>query len=240
MRSMRSAIAFLTRIPTGFNGPLQRGTVAWFWIPGLLAGLVWYLSFQLFGPTALGAVCAIGGEAVLTGGLHWDGWVDTFDGWMAPKDRRTVARRDSRIGTGGALFLGLALLAFWTLWTNSGSLSPMILILPPLWARASMAWGVSWRYVDPSSGSLNALVEATDGGTASWVTLIMSLLIAVLAIGFEGVNVFGGTLLVVGLFMLWARKLFGGMNGDVLGASAILTEIVGLYFLVAVAAHPVF
>lgn len=233
MKNLRAAIGFLTRIPMREAEP-QRGMLAWFWLPGLMAGIVWYLAFQALGPTGLGAAAALAGEAVLTGGLHWDGLVDTFDGWMAPPAKRVQARRDARIGTGGALFLGLVLLAFWTLWSNAGGLSPVMLILPPVWARASLAWGVSWRGLDPSSRSLNGIVQVTEGGLWAWIPLMAALLFGILAMGFEGVNVFGGTLLVVGVFLLWGRRLYGGMNGDVIGASAIVTELVSLYFIIAV------
>jgi cobalamin synthase len=180
----------------------------------------------------MGMIVAVGGETVLTGGMHWKGLVKTFDAWTAPRVDRSGVRRQWGAGAVGVLFMILALLALWTLWRNGGALVPVVWIMPPLWARALMAWASSWRRVDESSSWMSKLSLATSQGSGAWITLVVALGIGVMALGFEAINVFGGSLILVGLFMWWGVRLFRGMNEDLLFASVILTEIVALYLII--------
>lgn len=233
MKGIRAALGLLTRLPVGRIQPVPLWTALWFWIPGFLAGLVWYGSARVFGMTGLGMVAAIAGEALLTGGVHWKGLANTFDGWMASPGRRTALRRDPRLSAGGVLFMALALLSFWGLWRQAGGVPPVTWILPPLFSRAMMAWGLSWRGVDSDSPQTAQWMLDTEGGTGSWVTLLISLLIGAYVAGFRAIDSFGGMLLLTGLFMLWARRLYRGMNEDVLYSAVIVAELLALYFLVA-------
>lgn len=234
MKGVRAAVKILTRLPVSSIEPWPRYTAAWFWVPGLLAGVIWYLAFRFFGPTTIGMISAIGGEALLTGGLHWKGLANIFDGWTAPRRERGAIRRDAGIGASGALAVGLALWAFGTLWHHGGALVPAVWLLPPLWGRAVMAWGTSWRWVDPASGPFNRIVLQTEQGVGSWIPLLIAIIMGAWVMGFSSVNAFGITLLLVGLFMLGARRLCGGMNEDVLWGAALLTEIIALYFIIAI------
>ncbi len=233
MKGARAALGLLTRLPADRIKPLPQWTALWFWLPGLLAGLIWYGSARVFGMTGLGMAIAIAGEALITGGIHWKGLSNTFDGWMASSGRRTALRRDPRIGPGGTLFMVLALLSFWGLWRQAGGVPPVTWVLPPLFSRAMMAWGLSWRGADADSPQTEEWMRDTEGGTGSWVTLLISLLIGAYVAGFQAIDAFGGMLLLTGLYMLWARRLYRGMNEDVLFGAVIVAELLAFYFLVA-------
>ncbi|PSR20765.1 MAG: hypothetical protein C7B45_13545 [Sulfobacillus acidophilus] len=93
MNGTRDSLALLTRLPVGTVERYAPYTVAWFWVPGLMAGIIWYIAFHLFGSTGAGMIVAVGGEAVLTGGMHWQGWVKALDGWGGSPSERRRARR---------------------------------------------------------------------------------------------------------------------------------------------------
>jgi adenosylcobinamide-GDP ribazoletransferase len=233
MNGTRDSLALLTRLPVGPVERYARYTAAWFWVPGLMAGIVWYIAFHLFGSTGAGMIAAVGGEAVLTGGMHWQGWAKALDGWSGSPAQRRQARRSWAVGPVGVLFLGLALLAFWTLWQHASALVPVVWILPPLWGRAIVAWGTSWRGVDPSSARMAKLSEQAQHGAGAWISLVIGLGLGVLMMGFRAVDTFGVTLVVTGLFMWWGVRRFGGMNEELLYGVVILAEIAALYVIVA-------
>jgi hypothetical protein len=234
MKGARAAIYLLTAIPVGSGISVTPYTAAWFWLPGLLVGAVWYLAFHIFGATGIGMIAAVGGEAILTGGRPWNGWARAFDLWSVSKERRTEVRRRGSVGAAGVVATGLALLAFWTLWEHGGSLTPMMWVLPPLWARAIPAWGASWRSTDPSSEWLDQLHQTTAYAAGAWITLLVSMAFGLLVMGFEAIALLGLVLLLMGAFLWWGQRLTAGMNETWLNTAVILTEIITLYFLVAI------
>jgi len=74
---------------------------------GLIIGLIQCLIFKLliinsWTPIASSIICLVSGY-ILTGGLHIDGLMDTFDGIYADKKRKLKAMKDSRVGSFGVL-----------------------------------------------------------------------------------------------------------------------------------------
>lgn len=111
------ALQFLTRLPLPDRWTPDRMARAtrWFALAGALVGLVaaavYLLAAAVF-PDAVAAVLALGAGMVLTGALHEDGLADLCDGLgAAPGDRQRMLAimRDSRLGTHGALGLGVVL-----------------------------------------------------------------------------------------------------------------------------------
>lgn len=232
MNNPRTALALFTRIPVGRLNTWGRYTAAWLWLPGILGGIVWYLAFQLFGSTDIGMIAAVGGEAILTGGVHWRGFVKIFDAWTAKPIERSQIRRQWGAGAVGILFVVLALMALAALWKHGGALVPIVWIMPPLWARALAAWASTWRRVDDSSAWMARLARETHLGSGAWITLVIALALGAVSLGFQAVDVFGGSLIIVGLFLWWGVRLFRGMNEELFFASVILTEIVALYLII--------
>lgn len=238
MRAARAALAFLTRLPAG---PLDSADFtrapAWFGAVGLgigaVAAGVWFLASWLWGPV-LGALAAISAGVLLTGALHEDGLADSFDGLGSgrPTERALEIMRDSRIGSFGALALGVVLAARVTALAALGPVAPAALIAGQGLSRAGMA--VMLRvgsYVRPSGAGTGmtgpqplapvlAAVLAACGLTlwaSGWglLTALLGLALAQLAI--RG----------------WARRRLGGLTGDVLGAAQVLGDLGFLLGLLA-------
>jgi len=111
------AFSFLTILPIGRNlPPDEKGlarSMAFFPLTGFIIGLLLALGFYLLSslfPRPLALWLTIGLMAILTGGLHLDGFADTIDGLACrgTKERVMEVMRDSRGGAFGVL--GLILL----------------------------------------------------------------------------------------------------------------------------------
>lgn len=236
---LRSALASTTRIRSAHPGRPGRWTVAWYWLPGLMAGFIWFLAMWIFGATTFGFVAAVGGEALLTGARPWRGLAAIMDAWEGSRAQRSSVRRRGLVGPAGLLFVGLALLALWSGVHHGGNLVPWVWVLPPLWARAAMAWVTSWKSLDPSDTAFHALSAATDRGTGSWIPLLVALGLGVVLAGFAGVDAFGLSMVVTGAFLWWGRRMFGGMNTELQSAAVVVMEVLAVFFLVLFTAPPV-
>lgn len=183
---------------------------AW-WLPGLDMSL-----------RAIGAVVT---EVLLTGGMHWDGWADIFDGWGAPPERREVARKDSRVGTMGVLFLIVGFGALVQLWRLDAS--PFhwpVFFLSPLIARGVISVATAVSHPSPHSQLATWFRSVVDlRGAAVSAVLVVGVTLALM--GPRGLVADGIVAAAAAAFVRYWTKMFSGMNGDILGATVIFTEL---------------
>lgn len=174
--------------------------------------------------------------ALSTGAFHEDGLADSADGLFGghTPERRLAIMKDSRIGSYGAMALGLSLLL-------RASLIAMILDHAGAWAAAaavlaaapwSRAEGVFLLATQPparSSGASAAVGQPSLAtarialglslALAAGLSLAAHLPLAGLLIGFALAHGMTATLARL------ARRLIGGQTGDILGAVQQLAEI---------------
>ncbi len=228
--SLLSAARFLTVLP--IPGPEAERTRAespvWFPVVGaalgLFAGGAFFLGHAIAAP--LGAVAAVALLAAATGALHLDGLADCADSLGARSREAALAvMRDSRLGTYGSVALMTVLLAkvavLWQAppeqalrWLVAAAalsrLSPLVLAALASYARpegmgASFVAAVTWRTVI--------------------VALVAPLAVALWLVGPAALAALGVQGLLVLLIRQWAVRRFGGVTGDVMGASVELTEV---------------
>ncbi|WP_137899479.1 adenosylcobinamide-GDP ribazoletransferase, partial [Sphingomonas sp. 2SG] len=114
------AVQFLTRLPVPALARLDAAAaadgfaraMAWLPLVGALIGGVTasiFVAAQALWPPVIAALLALAVEALLTGAFHEDAVADFCDafGGTARGDRAIEIMRDSRIGSYGALGLGL-------------------------------------------------------------------------------------------------------------------------------------
>lgn len=225
---MREALAFLT--PLGGARTPSPATTRWFPVVGALLGLavggIWWGADQVW-PTPVAAAIAVVADLVLTGMLHFDGLIDSADGLIPHLDRtrRLEVMADPRAGAFGVLVAGAALLVRWAAF---GSMEPNVLLVAGLWclSRTAMA------------ALLGALPYAREEGLASrfagasWWTVaggaVASAVVIAIGIQWPALAAVGGAWLVVAATGSLARNRLGGFTGDVLGATGVLAETVGL------------
>lgn len=230
------ALAFLTRLPGGVHpgeGDSLGHAVPWFPVVGALvgglAGLV-YLGVEAIAQPGIAAVLAVGVAALLTGAFHEDGLADTFDslGGTTPA-RRLEIMRDSRLGTFGTLALVVAT-------------GMKVVALAPLSGVDGLGALVA-AHVIGRAGALTAMTagpEARTDGLAARaadlprVAVNVSIIVALggaLVLGRPTAEAVPACLVISAIVVTVARRQFGGITGDVLGAVEQLAEIATLVII---------
>jgi adenosylcobinamide-GDP ribazoletransferase len=243
-----NAIRFLTVLPTphSANAPESDWLArAMKYFPLVGAGIgaasafVFLIASELWSPL-IAALLAVTTSIVITGALHEDGLADTADsfggGWSIEK--RLAIMKDSRIGTYGALALGLGVaLRIAALAALPISVAAAALIATHAAARTTPGFVMNrFRY----AGDTAAMKVSYDEVLVRPAEIRLALLIAALAmlplLMMSIASALSGLLIGAALAILltrWSRRLLGGYTGDVLGAIEQLFEI---GFLLGVAA----
>lgn len=193
----------------------------------------------------LTAALAVTALVVTTGAFHEDGLADSAEGLFGghTPERRLEIMKDSRVGTFGALALGLSLLlrvsALSAILQGAGAwaVASAVLVAAP-WSRVE---GVRiLATVEPSrSSGASAAVGQPDRSVlpiAYGLSGVLALLLVIVgALPLAGI-VLG--LALSALMTLWlsrtAIRLIGGQTGDILGAAQQLGEI-AIYLGLAIA-----
>jgi len=206
---------------------------------GLASAIVLLLANELWG-TVISALLAITTSIVLTSALHEDGLADTADafggGWTAEK--RLAIMKDSRIGSYGALALGLgvalrvAAIADLPMWAG-----PAALIAAHAAARAAPAWVMNRLHYAGETAAMKvsyaeAPVRPGELAFALIIVLLAAVPLAFISLAAVAIGLLCGATMAA-LLAMWSRRLLGGYTGDVLGAIEQLFEI---GFLLGVAA----
>jgi adenosylcobinamide-GDP ribazoletransferase len=244
LRGGVAAVAFLTRVPVGRAVVLDAGDVA---RGGALFPLVGAgigaatggVAYALAGPLTplLAALLGLATAAVLTGVLHLDALADTADALgAATRERALEIMRDHSIGAYGGvalvLDLGLKAAALASLADGRGVLRFAICA-----AAASRAVPVLLSAALPYARQGDGLGRAlgTTGAARSVAALGVAAVICVGVARTDGAILLGVAAVVAVAAGLLARRRFGGITGDVLGAAAELAETAALVVAVALA-----
>ncbi|WP_031071979.1 adenosylcobinamide-GDP ribazoletransferase [Streptomyces sp. NRRL WC-3742] len=192
----------------------------------------------------LGAVASVGVLAALTRGLHLDGLADVADGLGSGKPAEDALRimKQSDIGPFGVLTLVLVLLAQVAALAGQFGHSPLrgalAVLASATAARCALAWGCLRSVPAARPGGLGAMVASTVSPAGAAVSTGSAALALALLGLFDGTSALRLPLAVV-LGVACARPLlsrcvgrFGGITGDVLGATAE-TAATGALFALA-------
>lgn len=237
MKAFLAALSLLTVLPLRVKEipPVGRVVVFFPLVGALYGGLVvgWVVLGDL---VRLPHMVRVWGMVALplfvNGFLHFDGWCDTWDGFLAlaSRQKRLEIMKDSRVGVFG-LSLGVLLLLL------RYSVYPLVLShLPGIgfsWvlSRSAMVW-MAYRASYPREKGTAAFLV---GQVPSWAFWGVGLQVLLIALGFTwGLRSVRPLFsLVVSFLGTWGmRRLsyrkIGGITGDVIGATAELVEILSL------------
>jgi adenosylcobinamide-GDP ribazoletransferase len=213
-------LQFETRLPLGRARDFHDfARHPWLYpVAGYVPGGIGALAALLIAPRPLAAAVALGLALLVTGFHHFDGLLDFGDGIMAhgTREKRVAALTDRAIGAGGVgLGLTVTLVAFAAL-SSVPRVSAAILAGEVL-ARLGTAWvtvaGHPFR--EGIHATLHRGARPVHGIYAVVPVLPLLLVIPQSQLLFAGAVT---AITVAGMIALGDR-LFGGVNGDVAGAS---------------------
>jgi adenosylcobinamide-GDP ribazoletransferase len=226
---MRQALAFLTVM--GRPSPPTPRALRWFPVVGAavggLVGTVWWLADQVF-PALLAAALVVAVDLAVTGLLHADGLADAADGLLphASRARRLEIMRSPDVGAFGVAVLVIVLL------TRVGALAARpadIGLIVGVWcvSRTLVAVAPAWLPYARETGLATPLLAAPATPLVGLAVLPATAL-AVVTAGWVGGAAIAAALLAGTAVLALARVRLGGFTGDVLGATILVAETVGL------------
>ena len=232
------SFGFLTVIPglggVRLDGNETGGGSVFFPAVGLFLGL-FPLGFGLWtGPSPLlRSVLISVSLIVMTRGIHADGVIDTFDGFLSNKRERAEILSVMRDSTAGALGMVSAfclyLLKTALVYEALAGMEPSpvtALMIPPVLARGPVAFCCVLCGPADRSGMGGAFVRSVKVRHAA-AALVLSVLFCFRT------SMWYASLLPVAAALLWwgwgllCRRKIGGMTGDTLGAGIEIVETLG-------------
>lgn len=242
---LKNSLAFLTVIPVGMDedGIAQAAKyMPSFPIIGALIGftsgmLVWALHDFL--PSLIVGMLGLGFLLLLTGVHHTDGLLDFGDAVMyrgSAKDKIRVMR-DQQTGAGG---LSLGLVVLLTTAFSIAALDRSIVIQSLTASEASAKFAMvfqAWAGKSAHEGLNTPFVEAMHErrrGLRLGIASCLSVATSVTALQIVGMAVTLAGLLVAATMLVISQKQFGGITGDVMGASNDLTRLVSLLVVLVI------
>jgi len=232
--SIKALLQFTTVLPLGELAPFESFAKRTWLYPlagyvtgGITAVLVICLSV-LGIPDLVLAVLVLGSVVLLSGVNHLDGLLDLGDGLMAhgSLEKRITALTDRQLGT-GAFALGAFVLLLTVAFLSE--LTPIVMacaiLLAEVCGKGTMAFLTAIGR--PFHPGLHATLHAEARPMMLACTLFLILPLCVLPVSIE--------LIVVSILMVFfmsygmralAYRLFGGVNGDVVGAAHEITRVV--------------
>lgn len=235
------AVQFLTRLPVPAwvghqEGDLERAVRYFPWVGaliGLIAGGVYAIA-HLSLPGLVAAGLALTTSILLTGGFHEDGLADSWDGLGGgqTKDKALEIMRDSRLGTYGALAIGLSLiLRIAALASLPPALGWVALIVAHVCGRTLVVSVIRFFTYARHEGLAKPVADDLPRGV--WLFALVSGIAFSAFLGPVGIMILALAHLAGGA-MLWVMyQKLSGYTGDGLGAIEQVGEITALLLIVA-------
>ncbi len=246
LRELKNLLAFLTIFPVRMDDRcLVDSAELMFLFPvvgaslGFLAGAFGWL-ISNFLPSLLVGALVLGLLLLLTGLHHTDGLLDFGDGVMAQgtPERKIGIMHDQLTGAGG---LSLGIMTFLVTAIALGELRSgaiiQSLVIIELSAKLSMVVGC-WAGKSVHAGMNSPFLEAMHGGKGTLrlaASLAVSFGLAVPLLWLAGAVAVLVAVIVSFVMTAIAHRHFGGVTGDVLGATNELARMVVAIILVAMA-----
>lgn len=230
LKTIAAAFSLFSRIPVPafhWEKDSLRYLLCAFPLVGAVIGLACWgwtaLCSLLAVPDILRGAGLCAAPVLLTGGIHLDGYCDTWDALSSHAEpaRKQEILKDPRIGAFAAIHLCLYFVLTLALWTALPIYPPVIILLTFCLSRSLSGLAVAVFPLAKDSGLAHTFAAAAD---KRMVTVFLSVLSAALiaALGVLGKDFAGwlaaaAALLVFLYYRRMARKQFGGLSGDLAG-----------------------
>ncbi|HJJ95387.1 MAG TPA: adenosylcobinamide-GDP ribazoletransferase [Methanocorpusculum sp.] len=233
MAALKALLQFTTILPLGKTTDFDAfAKNSWMYpiagyVTGILAAVPAIVASILnFENSMIVAALTIAVALVISGGNHFDGLLDFGDGVMAHgnREKRIVAMKDRTTGT-GALVAGMTtiLLTFAALASMPvAAIAPAILIAE---VCGKMAMGLSSALGKPFADGIQKYIYDKSKRWFSIITILLVLPLFLIPCRWITLGGIIAALLTFCILLLLAKKLFGGVNGDVTGACNELSRM---------------
>ncbi len=220
---LRGAISFFTTIPAGGDIEGLRRNLWLFPVMGAFVGALVSL------PVALSSVgidvryLAVIAYIAVEGINHIDGLSDFGDALFAPESRKKEALKDTKIGTGGVVLAVLYLLFLFNAFNRASVIS---IVISQIFAKYGML--LLLVFSKPSwEGMASYMMEYANLKDFVIGTALLSPSFLYL----PALPAFALTLLIALIMKKYSEKKFGGVSGDIIGATNCLVFVSTLYLL---------
>jgi adenosylcobinamide-GDP ribazoletransferase len=236
LKSLQSLLQFTTVLPLGRPADLiyfARRSYVYPLAGYVTGGIAALLVFWIPDP-AIAAAIGLALLFLLSGCNHLDGLLDFGDGIMAhgSRERRVTALTDRSLGSGAFAFgISFSLISFAGLYGQSQIWAA--LIASEVGAKFSMAFLTA--YGQPFHEGLHSFFYSHARPYYPFIGFLFCLPLVLLPFSPAQLSAMGIAMIASPLVLLFlARRLFGGVNGDVVGASNEISRAVILLVLALV------
>lgn len=226
MSAIVSLLQFASTLPLGKPQNLEQfARRSWLYpLAGYVIGCLAALPVLLIADRTIAVAVAITFLLLLSGAHHFDGLLDLGDGLMAhgSREKRVHALTDRQIGAGGVCAGIVTTLLLFAGLQASVSIASAI-IAGEVCAKFSMSYLTA--YGEPFHEGIHSFLHgfAQPYFPAAAAFLCLPLFLLPIA----PVSVFSALIIMIlcpSVLLLISRRLFGGVNGDVVGASNEITR----------------
>jgi len=240
LKEISSVFTFLTIIPgTNSNLEIIAKYMYIFPIVGVLIGLIigsFALGLSLFLEPLIVALLVVAGLAIITGIHHTDGLADFADGLMTKgnKEKKLKSMKDVSTGTAGiisivlyvvGMILALSLMQGFQLFTAillSEILAKFAMVLQAALGKSAV------------TGSNSPFVQIMKDKKRLFLASAITIIPVIVLGGTIGAIAFAVTISITFFIVAISTRSFGGITGDVLGATNELTRLSSLIVFVSI------
>lgn len=255
MEKLKCAIGFLTILPMSSNVKTEEeftGIMVYFPVVALILGSIYYLltklAYYFTGNELFCGIIYTVMSIILTGGLHYDGLADSFDGLFSGKEKDEILEimQDSRIGTFGILGIVInILLKLGVVCIFIEKSMVEFLVFSVIFSRTMQVFYAYRGKYAKEKGMGNLFIGKINSELMAKTVFIFVAINIVLSIFFEDfqpyftiITVVITTFIAFIVLIIFKKKIdkkIGGITGDILGLVAEISETVYLYIMIMVA-----
>jgi len=171
---------------------------------------------------------------LLTGGIHFDGLADSFDGLFGGKNKKSILEimGDSSVGVYGILAVTLILIFKLSLINNLPlGQRNLALIIAPTISRCAMVWAV-YLFPYAKKEGFGKAFKLYLTKQEAWLTAIYTLIITFVLFFFKGLIVLIISFVFLYFLGTFVVKKIEGLTGDNYGAINELMEVLVLFLII--------
>jgi adenosylcobinamide-GDP ribazoletransferase len=249
LKPVQSVLAFLTILPAGKQQSHDIHYIAknmyLFPVAGAIIGAIvggMALGISVFLPPMLVGLLVMGALVIITGVHHTDALADFADGLMAKgdKEKKHKAMLDPAVGSAGVaalvMYFAGMIIVFYTGFSGLTTILASIITAEVI-AKYTMVL-LANRGLSAWEGFSSPFTAAMKDRRKIVAASAIMVAIVFFATSYAGLVALAISLAIAGLLKHVSGKSFGGISGDVLGASNEITRLASLIVLSSVPSVP--